>query len=335
MSNFSKSTSFLDQFSSDLNNLYCFTKDARIENLFIKVAESNEAEIKEFLGLLYKGKYKNLNISKDVIGALSLLSSIPKGIAQPEFVKAIVNDPQNRKYLPTIICIGRLRGLKLSILYPFSNVLALTDNFEDRPEEEMASVSNDINIINNELQAYLKSKTDLEYEDELVAKQPKQTKKEKIRTMTMFLLDKFSGEITNGFQNSHLSSIASQIGNSLLDPSKIASLIPDMNINAGILTQEAISIAKEVLRKIEPHNLDSNYGYIKARIFRFTGVITSSEFNEFYSKVLTQELNKTYGTEHDNEMEVTDLNIRPNQWTNPTAVILLSLILIRITSQSN
>jgi hypothetical protein len=329
----SKSSELLERLSYDLGKLYCLTKDVRIENLFIKIAESNENEIQEFLNLLYSGKFKKLNHLKNLINALKNIQNTPAGLTPSEFVTYSLNTfPAS---VPIIISLSQLRNLNLPILYPLSKKLALTGHFQKGKDEEIESVLKDITSINDELQEFLKAKTEAEYEDELVAKQPRQTRKEKIRTMTMFLMDKFSAEVTSGFQNSHLSSIASQIGGSLLNPSKIITLIPDAGyINAGLLSQEAISIAKEVLKKIEAHNFDSNYGFIKARVFRFSGVISSSEFNEYYSKILMKELNQTYGESHD-DMNVADLNILPSQWTNPTSIILLSLILIRIASQSN
>jgi hypothetical protein len=329
----SKSIGLLERLSCDLNSLYCFTKDARIENLFIKIAESNENEIQEFLNLLYDGKFKKLSHLKKLITALKNIQNTPAGLTPSEFVTYSLNTfPAS---VPIIISLSQLRNLNLPILHPLSKKLALTGHFQKGKDEEIESVLKDITTLNNELQNFLKAKTESEYEDELVAKQPKQNKKEKIRTMTMFLVDKFGAEVTSGFQNSHLASVASKIGDSLLNPASFLTLVPDAKfINAGMLAQEAISIAKEVLKKIEPHNFDSNYEFIKARVFRFAGVISSSEFSVYYNKILMRDLNKTYGTTHDSDMSVENLNVHPSQWTNPTAIILLSQTLFRIASQS-
>lgn len=341
MSKSLNSTSLLDQLSCDLNNLYCITRDSRIENLFVKIAQGNEGDVQEFLNQLYDGKFKNLKQYKSIIDVIKILQSKEiSSLTSPQFVTKVINE--YKPYITTIICLGQLRNLNLPILHPISKQLSLTSNFGNRPQEEVEAVLTDLKKINDELQHYLKAKYSSEYEDEFVAKQPKQTTKEKIKTMTMFLLDRFSGEVTNGFQNSELSSIASKIGNALLFPSQVLKLLfqvsPDIEVSTKHLQTEAFDIVTNVLKskKIEPHNYEANYSYIKGRIFSFTQDITPGQFYTYYQKILMREKSKTYGISNVNDdTDVEDFNINPDRWTNPMAIILLSLVLSGIDARAS
>lgn len=325
-------------FTSDLNKLYCITQDDKIEELFIKIAQSVDVMVVNYLERVYQGK-EDVGVSKDgdTVRTLIFLSKLKKkygdSMSSSEYLKLFMDVPHAADYLLTIMSFNSFLSSGLRILNPFSQLISMSTVFKGSITGHKDIVATDLKKLEEGFDAYIESKTGDPYEDPHLIKQPKQNKKEKLRLMVMGLVDQFSNELGRSLAGGKFDKASQEIlsNKALVNPQKLAEVVPGIGyISFPVLAQEAKSIVKDVVGRYDPHNYSFNYNYIKNRILRFSGTIDHSKYLELHNKEVMKEVKRTLYEEHPEE---DSLEINSSEWDNEMSIMLLSFVLFSLSSK--
>jgi hypothetical protein len=344
------------QIQKDLLDLYCKIKQSSVENLLIKVSESNN------LSIWLKRNDKNIREkieNSNVIFTLSTLSglrqAVPRGQRlEREWIVRNMFDVAQRIY-PVISAFATVPSLE--ILAPYDDLIASlstafrmtpakSKNESDILEQEKSTFISDINIINK---MYVEQLGELgkkdtggegkEGKEERSEKtyQRKPNIKQQRKDMFMALLKRFSDDIANAYESKGLSDIAQKFKGGILikDPSSgVGSLF-----KIDMLSSQELGIIPILVdfiwKNYDIRRLEYNHGAIKTYLLNRVGVMTSEDFASIYAE---HEKNKNSLEFLENlDSDYPGLNLKEkvtiDNEMNPRYVYLLSVFLNKLMSK--
>jgi len=340
--------------SNDLRDLYCRTKNSKIENLFIRVAQENDDQFIKWLSS--NKKIKSQLDNPEVLETLVVLSSLRKKYpSQPtienpspalfgkeDVVKSVWDQSISRR-TPHILAFSSLINDRRvsSILEPFKDIIL-------KYAETLSTTRNPVNpsdIINDLLkieEAYrrdIEDKIDRPYDDfaGLDAVRPKkETRQQKKFKLFTYLFRRFSEEIYGAANRAGNPFLANKIKGEgvLADPVSLAQILKGQSIPYQML-KEAERLAKTVLKNLDENRHEFNYEAIKMGVMMFAGTMSSDQLMNFYNqkrKEESKELVSLLSDEDKDEAEaeespIASLPVQDKQWINPRALQMISAVL--------
>ena len=233
----------------DLNGLYCETRNKKVEDLFIKLAEENKSEFYKWLFDNQSNKaLVNQLRNKDVLQSLVYLASLDGRIPDKELLNYFFSKSDNPHYMPLYKTMYELIGsTKRDILHPFESALQAFRGLRpssawDTPE----SVSHDLSNIDRAYDSYLRGSVDKVFDDGVqIGRKPKRiTRRQKLQSLFGFLLREFTQDILAVLPPD--SPLAREVAaGNLYDPMKIVPHLP------GPLSSSILSPVKKIVREME------------------------------------------------------------------------------------
>jgi len=332
--------------AKDVLHLYSYTHDRRLENVFLRLSQSFEGTLSDWL----KNSSKMSDLRKRVrstviLDAILFLQKVkndyPSGISKSDLVTKYFVGKSSDSLIHIIKgFIPLLSHPEVSdILAPFAHIIQLFDVFSITNPDNPSALVDDLKVILSDFNEYRSEMVNKPFDEEPLLKSQKLTKKQKQEGLLNYLTFKFSEEIAKSFEEVNRQDIADAIrigpgeaagGSMLLDPKAIYGLFPNKVGSPMALENSARKNVKEALKNIEPSSYEKTYNDIRNSILTSSGMITFEQNQEFYYK---QMLNRSQQGTADQPMESIPVEAIKWIYPSPSALKLLSLILFSMSAR--
>lgn len=332
------SDNILYKFAKDLSQLYSKVRIKDIEDCFLKIAQSLDFEVENWLSQAIRQDYKRSLKKPEVLDTLILLARLRKsyaaGIDSGEFVKIFINDSKLKFFIPIITAIREVSNSNdFAILSPYKNILNASQNLLNS-NPDTSAISSDLSSLDRMFREEMNRKVNKAYEDNAVETKKKITKKERISGLLHYLTRRFSEEISIAFESTGQIDIAGiaddplAIRNPVLIIKKMFPDYPPQNIPG--IKEDAESIVKDIIKYSDPQYYDYVFNYVRNRIMNNYAIISDDQFNEFnYEAGL-----KFYAIQDDENEEAKTIDVPTSSWSLHYVLILLSMVLYILGTKS-
>lgn len=327
---------------SDLLQLYCFTKNKRIEDVFQKFAESIDAA---FLNWLKTANLTHIGVSNQTVSGINFLlrmrEKFPSGISFSTVATHFADNPSDANGFAQAKILSDLSNdpRASNLLNHFSDILTAIKpiSLVDKDKNQVANDSSKEIVANDLVKIYAEfEKSNENQEGDLYSDigekihPPKESKKEKSERLFTFLLHEFTKEIQNALVELGDDLKANVIKNwAIANPVEIINYFkPQGNINA--MGDDAVYVVKTIMKTIKENTPEEQFNFIRNRAMFHGKILTKQEYKNYYlNKIKSIDLSKFTGSPTQNQTN-DRLKLTSYQITNPDAIVFISLVLYGI-----
>ena len=318
----------------DLNYLYCVTKNSKIEDVFIRLAEAlvkdfpdwfskNRSAIKPMLQnsdvadlmdalIETKRHYYNVSIVDFVNmmqgGNKKISGGIGRNVGNIKSLSRLVSDPDLQK-----------------ILSPYQDIILASQNFSEEPTIPVDIIASDLKTIISAYSTYVSEISSVRKE-----RQPtgKLNSKEKRKQFFAYALRRFNEDISGAAERHGMIDLSTRIKNEglLAKPAVIGEYIDVSSANT-FTKNRADDIVKLSLKNINEDKFEVMYEYIKEQVMEFMGFVSVSDLAQLYrERERTEDMSDYLGTEKGTSRIIT-MDTNDDMWLNPSVLGMISYIL--------
>lgn len=333
------SDNILYKFAKDLSQLYACTRNKKIEDFFLKIAQSFEMEFENWLSRIIQTDVKSSLQAPEVLDTLVFLTKLKKSYPSGITVSDLMFDPKKSSFIPLMQSFLNISTSQdFAVLSPFKVLLESTRNMSitgGDPINESNYLSS-LKTLDTMFRDHVERITNKPYDDAPVSKR-KITKKEKFANLLHYLTRRFSEEISLAYEEiGELDTLGIATNpNILADPIKIVGeLFPDYpSSSMSYMANLARSIVKKISSYTEMEYRDYVYNYIRSEIMLHAAKISYDDMAMFLYQYSLKF--RTKANEDINESDETQaFNIDPTIWKEAYSLILLSCVLYILGTKS-
>jgi len=339
-----------NQFVRDIGDLYCKTKLASIENLYIKLAQS--FDYSNFGSWLKNIISSNSKVSQDFKGSLSDPNTLDYILELNNINNNWSNFSQKGTdgVLQNLVTQYQLGEKAAKIPRLFNGIItsALVPKLYTLYPNPLKAINELINSGQLTLSADSdKVAENLKNDAELILSEygkSKKQMKEESEKIFYFLLDRFSKDISSALQSIGRNDLAQSILSQkiLWRPDLLSGILPMSESNliqGGMLGELARNISYKTL--YDNGNLNSIYEQVKQSIFHFAGMIDKRNIDALRHEEMAdqdlksmQEGGKFNERQRDVKNQGTDnIDISATKWLNPEILTMISYFLYALYLQ--
>jgi len=325
----------LYRLAKDLSQLYASTRIKLIEDLFIKVAENVDFEIREWLVREIKiGKTKSTLQNPEILDAFLLLENLkqnyPAGIATSE----LMFHDKARPFIPILMAMREIAStVNPTILVPYRNILDATQNMKGLTGiGDSSSVRSDIEKLEKSFVEYENIRLNKPFEGESITTPPKKlSKNEQLRIRLTSLTVRFAEEISSAFSATGQLDLAgiSENPDVLRDPAKIRDTMFPVGSKDEIPGSSFFilsKMAKEIIKDAPKYRYSFNF--IRLSVLSSAGAISDDVLEQY---VYQAHVALASGEEVLEEIPV--IPVSNEVWSDSSVLMLLSITLYALSTK--
>lgn len=330
----------LENIKNDLQYLFCITKNRKIEELFLKADnQSGTLLLKDMFDII--GHIPPPNIHSETFMALQTLLRVHESLGgiganyhtvSQYFLKsgneAFAHYPMFKVFYELLN-----EGKFTELLMPFKAILDVSQNMQITdpsskqpipPPVSNFDTENDIKSLLQSMETLRNRSTDRLYEDigELMPRK-KQTKREKIESITSSLIKEFSVELSDAARNIGMNRLADELANgSLINPIRT---LKALNIpkDFGHLVDDSKRTTSIIITNLDSRTSSEQYNFVRNRAMVHGKAITFQQYQQYYIAQMEQKYSFPMKTTHEPQR----MDFTPNQLVNPDALMFISFVL--------
>ena len=268
------------EFSDDILRLYVKTGSKKIQREFIKLCSSEQLvtyiKSRDFQNL----PFNNAQTASALGSLVKMRGKLGPAPTLPEAVTYIVGGAISNPDLQTMRAFAEMVGTHSEVLSPFTNILQYMDHFSGDAVPSSSLFDPDLEMVH---EAYLvKVESDLYGDYGVAGGGRKATKKEQLASMFSEMVSRFSNDIAGVANRTGNPELASAIqGGALLNIAELSQHIEVGKIDYHIKGQ-ADRILKMIMKNLDADRAESNYEYIKEKMFGFLSLVSLKELVEYH-----------------------------------------------------
>jgi hypothetical protein len=299
--------------SKDLMDLYCKTKISKVEDLYIKLAQSDNS----FAQWLNRNKgIKNQLKNPTIYDALQVLIAIrnkyPSAVTTADMAKWFIGSTQAR-YLSSLLSFSKqLNNSDVGdLLSPFSDILMALSKFQGGTEVDVLP---DLIVIKNAFA----SSANLEQKVDVIPQ--KKNKYDKMAEMFSYLFNRFSNDIAGAADKGGLTDFSREVRNGALLKPEILGKYVDVTGTPSYMIKKTNKVLSDVTKKFDERFQNSNYEFIKEQLMYASGAVGDEEIHNLIrerEKVDISDL--TFPSNKPREK----LAVTEDQWLDPFFISML------------
>jgi len=334
----------LHKFSNDLRDLYIKVKDNNVEDLFIKVAQTYNQNLQQWLSSettirLVKPQLRNPEVYDALLTLKKMRAKHPISISIPEVI-AYFDKSKASSMFPIIVSFASVKNDKAeSVLAPFSDIIITCSSFSSDIEIPIESITEDLITVHDSFMENFDAREPSGVDE--YKKSKKKTIKQKKIDMFSGMLRLFSGEIEGAARRIGKDDFANALAKGVIvNPNGISKYVKTGNIDP-YMWNEARRILKSVMANLGDTNVAQNYNFAKERCMYFMSMIDEKDLLSLYDQ-RRQEVDMSKFMDEDNPMDdstldniktdIKSISVTDAQLLNPDYLAMVSAFFISFYS---
>ena len=331
-------------FSKDLHSLFCTTAHKGIEGLFVRMANATGDD---FLNWFVGANLARLNIGSKVVGALRCAARLRSQSPQVDISKIsryFLDNQGDVVHLATLQAMAQLGNdpRVAEILAPIHDILSVSGAWRFRTETgapspdlvDPESIVDDLVRIKNAYNDHVNRSMspNAPYDDDASSVPHKENKQEKIFSLFVDLLKKFTQELTNAAQDNGQDALAQYISRGgIVQPMELQHFFARHDFDLSRLGADARYVIKTIIKNINNRTSEDQYNFIRNRALLRGNVIDESTYRNYYlQKSMGQDVASLLGHKPVQTESPQTISVQSKQLVQDDVLIFISLVLFGI-----